>query len=404
MKDTHPAIQSLIQSALGRSLGEEGYDVIDLIPIPSRGDKMVRIRTLEEVLDDFDRFSDDSGEGDTIGYLIQVKKKRSEIPAIPIQAEAMTHENPMGSSKPTLDGIYLPNGKLNVAFLQRNAELLLAAGETALARNVYRTIYQSGEGSAKALFGLARCYELEGKFDEAITHYEESITYHPLIETYQRLASLLIAQKKDQEAAELMERALGIKELNAQTRLELHKICGGCWARLENGSMWEKAETHFLQAMEMDPLDDSIQANLGALYLKLGKTQPAKHQFESAIAINPRNEKALAGLGSCFIAEGDKKSAYDAFIRALEIDLNNPTCIYHLVKCAYELKSYAPAARLLAEYVQIAPINANLLYSLAGLQFHLGRMAEAKATAEQVLKLQQTHAGASELLELIEKY
>jgi tetratricopeptide (TPR) repeat protein len=91
-------------------------------------------------------------------------------------------------------------------------------------------------------------------------------------------------------------------------------------------------------------------------------------------------------------------------VQSLELELNNPTAIFYLVKCAYEIKSYATASQMLLNYIQIAPVNTNLLYSLAGLQFHLGRISEAKETTLKILELQSQHAGAKELLNMIERY
>ena len=104
------------------------------------------------------------------------------------------------------------------------------------------------------------------------------------------------------------------------------------------------------------------------------------------------------------LAEGRKREAHDHFARSLEAELNQPTVIFHLVKCAYEIKSYATAARLLASYVDIAPVNANLLYSLGGLQFHLGRIDEAGRTVARILRIQPSHSGAGELQKLISRF
>lgn len=377
MKD----LRASIQEVLGKQLSAEGYDVVDLIPIPAKGDKMVKIRTIEEALDEFDS----TDQEDTSGYLIQVRRKQS----------------PSTAQKVTVDGVYLHNGKLNLPYLLRNAELLFSAGEYALARNIYKTIHQSGERSSMALYRMGRCFEAEGKMKEAEASYDQSIAYQPSFETYQRLAALLIRGKKDQEAAEVMERAINNKDIPRSTRYELHKACGNCWSRVKQT---ERAERHYRAALEIDPTADSAQANLGALYLQAERIPEALRCFQDAIAANARNDKAHAGLGSCYLAEGQKRLAHDAFARALDINLNNPTAIFHLVKCAYEIKSYATAARIVGEYVDSNPVNMSLLYSLAGLQFHLGRLQEAKSTVKRILELQPQHSGAMELMKMIDRY
>lgn len=383
-------------------------DVMDIVPIPMHGDRMVRLRSLEEALEDF------SADNGATSYLIQIKSRApaqsassARIAAPVPEVGAMNlpsapHRPSAATASPvTGDNIYRGDGKLNIPYLTRNAELLLAAQEYALARNVFQAIAASGERRGLALFGLGRCDESEEKLDSARAHYEESIAYHPTLESYHRLSAVLIAQKKEGLAAEALGRALAsIKDLNSKTRFELHKACGNLHLRARDP---EASERQYRLALELEPAADEIRSNLGALYLQSQRPDDARRIFEDALASNPSNARAISGLGSCHIALGDKRKAHDLFARALELELNQPTAIYQLVKCAYELKTYATAARLTEEYVQVAPINASLMYSLAGLQYHLGRKNNARETAEQVLAMQNEHPGARELIKLIER-
>jgi Tfp pilus assembly protein PilF len=109
------------------------------------------------------------------------------------------------------------------------------------------------------------------------------------------------------------------------------------------------------------------------------------------------------GLGLCFVAEGDKEAAHDSFSRSLERNLRNSTAIFHLVKCAYEIKKYTQAERMLTNYVEIAPVSPSLLYSLAGLQFHVGKKKEALQTSKRILQIKGDHQGARELMRRIEE-
>ena len=374
-----------IQEALERQLKnsapgfEDRFEGIGIVPIPAHGDRIVKLRTLEEAL-----------EEETIGYLIQLKTKKTVF---------LPRENTGMRLEP--ENIHLPNGKLNITYLLKTSDLLYGAGEYLLARNVYKKLLSSGERTALAFYGIGRCYEAEGLLEKAKVNYEESIAYQATLEAYQSLASVLTRQKKDRKAAETLERALNLKEIPTPTRFELHLSCGDRWARAEKP---ENAEKHYKKALEINPSAREIHSNLGAICLQGGRVPEARRHFQEALASNPKNDKALAGLGSCALNEGEKRLAHDYFAKALEIELNNPSAIYHLVRCAYEIKSYATAARLVEDYTHAAPVNANLLYSLAGLQYHLGRMAEAKATAQKLLQLDPEHSGARELLGMIEQF
>ncbi len=285
--------------------------------------------------------------------------------------------------------------------LKSSAEILLAAGDLALARNVLLAMVRSGTLAGWALRALGRTFEQENQSTKARRAYQDAIAYESHFEAYRCLAVLEIREQNHAAAADTLERALNVRELSQKTRFEVHKACGNCWMRAQRT---EKAEHHYKRALAIDPTSDQICSNLGALYLQSGRIRDAQRCFEDALVANPSNSRALAGLGAAFLAEGRKREAHDQFAKSLQLDIHQPNAIYHLVKCAYEIRSYATAARLLGDYVEIAPVNANLLYSLSGLQFHLGRIEEARTTVLKILQIQPAHAGANELSRLMDRY
>lgn len=374
-----------IQDLLDHPLRQNNLDLIDVVAIPSSENRMVKLRTIQGILDDFD----DDGSEDTIGYFLKIKREKKAA-----------QQQPESEFRPAMEGIYLPDGKLNVTFLAQNAELLFSTGEYALARNIYKTILQSGERAAVALLGMGKCFEAEGKLEDARAHYDESLAFQASLETYRRLASVLMTLNKDHQAATALERALNLKDLSAPIQFELHKAAGNSFAHAKKT---EEAERHYHKALGIDPNADDIRSNLGALYLSSGRIADARRHFQDAVASNSRNDKALTGLASCFLEQGERRQAHDYFAKSLDIELNNPNAIFHLVKCAYEIKSYATAARIVENYIEIAPVNTNLLYSLAGLQYHLGRVDQASKTAQRILQLQPQHAGANELIGMVNR-
>lgn len=370
-------------------------DLIEMVQIPKHVDRKSLLNLMQQ------SFGHYSEQEDTFGFFIQVKPKSNS---------SSSDSNPLSSSENGSDSqnqkifqeaVYLATGKLNIPFLMKNADLLFESGEYSLARNIYKTIAKSGECTGVSLNRLGRCYEAEGKVEEARSYYEESAAYTPSLDSYQRLANLLIRSNLDQVAAETLSRALNLKDLPNSTRFELHKACGNCWARAQKSV---ESEYHFKRGLELNPSADELRSNLGSIYLQSGRVAEAKRNFQDAIASNSKNYQAMTGLGSCLLAEGSRKAAHDCFIQALEIEIKNPTAIFYLVKCAYEIKSYASATRVLSEYIQVSPVNGDLLYSLAGLQFHLGRMAESKQTVQRVLEINPRHLGASDLLGRIDRY
>ncbi|MEO7161653.1 MAG: hypothetical protein ABI041_01920, partial [Bdellovibrionia bacterium] len=60
-----------LQEAIKQQLNKNNLEVVGIQPIPLHTDKMVRLNTLEEMLQDFE----ESGTPGSIGYLLQVKAK-----------------------------------------------------------------------------------------------------------------------------------------------------------------------------------------------------------------------------------------------------------------------------------------------------------------------------------------
>jgi tetratricopeptide (TPR) repeat protein len=288
----------------------------------------------------------------------------------------------------------------NAEYLAQNADLLFQVGETELARNIYRAILKTGEASDVAYAGLAYCSDKDGMIDQAIQFAWDSVAFAPNKKGYQILSQLLVQQGRDQEASQALTRALKTLELSAQEKAEYYKVIGNCMARLGQNPDAERA---YKKALELSPASDETQSNLGSLYLEQGQIPDAKRCYQDSIASNPTNDKAWVGLGLCFVAEGDKEAAHDAFSRSLERNLRNSTAIFHLVKCAYEIKKYSQAERMLSNYVEIAPVSPSLLYSLAGLQFHVGKKKEALFTAKRILQIKGDHQGARDLIKRIDE-
>lgn len=366
--------------------------------------KFIPVSSLEEVAV---HLRDDDEEGRYEHYLVQIKHPLSASASAPVQKTAISPppftatqaESPRVRAEDSPPAPSFKAEKDDIPYLQENADLLLKAGEINLARNVYRAILRSGEASDIAYAGLAECSDREGLIDQAIQFAWDSVAFAPNKKGYQILSQLLVQQGRDQEAAQALNRALKSLDSTTLEKSEYFKMMGNCHARLGQN---QEAERSYKKALELSPASDEVQSNLGSLYLEQGQVSEAKRCYQDAIASNPANDKAWVGLGLCHVSEGDKESAHEAFARSLERNLRNSTAIFHLVKCAYEIKKYSTAEKMLSHYVEVAPVSPSLLYSLAGLQFHVGKKKEASITAKKILQIKGDHQGARDLMKRIE--
>jgi len=376
-----------------QNIDSNKFEILELIELPRGANENLRFEKIKNL------FRELAANKGISAFIVKVKDRES-IETVQVTSMVQVAQEAKQSLRHAADEIYLSSGKVNTQYLERNGELLFKAHEYALARNIYETILKSGENIGRTHLKLGECYLGEKNYAKAQTHLEESIVYQPHEDAYEALANCALATGKTEYAAEVLERALVIKSLSPERRLALTKMCAECWIKV---NQYEKAETYFSKAIELDPRSDDLHANMGSILLQYGRVDEAQRAFGDAIALNSNNARAYLGLGCCMLADGEKRTAHDYFAKALEIELNNPTAIYYLVKCAYEIKSYIKAEQLLRTYADIGPLNPNLLYSLAGLQFHLEKFDAALNTLNKVLTMKVDHAGAAELKALIEK-
>lgn len=291
--------------------------------------------------------------------------------------------------------VEFPDGRLNVELLLRNAKILLDGGEFRLARGVLYRLLSQGDQLNQVHRVLAQTFSAEKRFEEASNHLEQSIAFGPTLETYLELVNSLENQKRLREAAKALERALHLKGLDASIQGELLQRTASYTFTLGDLSA---AKAHLERALKLLPGSDQIRVDLGNIYLVEKDTLFARRYFLEAIALNSKNAEAWAGVGHCAREAKDLRSAFDAYTKSLELQIANPTALFELVKIAYELKSFATAARLVEKYVDSSTLNLHLLFCLAGLQFHLGRLNEVTRTCRRILEMNPNHGGAKDLL------
>jgi len=296
--------------------------------------------------------------------------------------------------------VFQSNGRLNTALLIRNAKILLAAGDVALAKNIFRALVESGESLGVAYSGMGGCYELEGKIDLAIKAYREAIIFEPTYGCLFALAELYIKKEEYQSSAGTLLRALNLSRLASAQVFDIHKSLGSCYMQL---GQLNNAESHYRKAYELSPGSDSLHVNIGSLAMKKGDLSTALLHFKEGARINPGNGSAFTGIGLAQTGLGNKEAAHDAFAQALQINIHDVTSLYHLVKTAYELKKFEVVSALLEKYIRHNSVNSNILYSYAGILYHRNLLSEALEECDKLLSLKSDHEGAKKLKELIQK-
>jgi tetratricopeptide (TPR) repeat protein len=374
-------------SELERSIREKIRLKMQGASVP--GSEMLEIREIREITETRAMPDVKLQPGESL-FLVKVRT------SAPVQEPRVATSARMGRTSD--DRVYAADGKVNVAFLLRNAQILLQAKDYQLARNIFQTLLKSRENQPEALLGLARCLEGMGQLDEARARYEESIAFRPTTEAFSALASLLLREGKTQSAIEILERVLKTPDLDKATAFEFHKTLGNACFGIED---FAKAEKQYQNALDCDPAADDIRTNLGLLHLRTGRIPEAKASFEDAVSAFPQNAQAQFGLGCVAMIGKDWITAMDHFILSLESDLNNPRAVFYLIRGAYETKQFARAEPVVSRFSRHGAVSPSLLYAVAGIQYHAGKRVEATETVERLLRIQPLHRGGQELWSLL---
>jgi len=126
-------------------------------------------------------------------------------------------------------------------------------------------------------------YQSQGRFEEAISEYQEAIALEPQY--------------------------------------------GWAWSNLGNAWLsWEKVEQAiecFHKAIEIDPRDPTFHNNLGYAYSRQGKSDSARTEYETAVSLYPDYAAALFNLACLHSLQGNLDLALPFLERAMEKGFTN---------------------------------------------------------------------------------
>ncbi|GAB4341496.1 MAG: YcaO-like family protein [Desulfobulbaceae bacterium] len=142
-------------------------------------------------------------------------------------------------------------------------------------------------------FYLGKKKAAAGSFDEALPHFQRSLTLDPEEEDLPYIYSFMGECLKDMGdfpgAIEVLRRGLEHDE----ERQDIHNMLGFCHYKLGDH---ETAVTHFERSIEIDPSSAIEFANLGVNLRKLNRLDEAVHNFQVALSMEPFLELARTHL------------------------------------------------------------------------------------------------------------
>lgn len=293
-------------------------------------------------------------------------------------------------------------------------EALLAAGDSAAARDTYRGMDQPaalfGYGRATndaryyekalaafpqygaAMFALAQHYQRTGRTADAgrlMAEYAKYKTVAPPVDDpllravdelnrgpdrLLQLAADLAAQGRLADAAGLQLQALELDPRLTQAHVNLISLYG----RLGDA---RSAGEHYRKAVALDPNAYEAHYNFGVLCFHSNRLAEAQAAFLKTLAINPAHAQAHNNLGAVLQAQGKLDAAAEQFRKAVEIQPGFRLARFQLGRIYANQGRYPQAIAEFEKAVQVDDESTPAwLYALGATQARAGDRQAARGT------------------------
>jgi Flp pilus assembly protein TadD len=173
-------------------------------------------------------------------------------------------------------------------------------------------------------------------------------------------------------------------------------------------AFWKDTETLYMHTLNVTRNNDLIHCYLGIFLSEQNRTEQAETHFRQALDINPQNYLACDNLAASLWKRGNFREAIDLYYQILNIGPEDTTSLNNLswylsTASQEQLRNPSEAIRLAQKACQLTSFQApDILDTLAVAYASAGRFQEAIQTAKQAVGLAQA-ANQTELADEISR-
>ncbi|XP_072395884.1 protein O-mannosyl-transferase Tmtc4 [Diabrotica undecimpunctata] len=158
------------------------------------------------------------------------------------------------------------------------------------AEHCYRMAITHRKKYPDCYYNLGNLYLDLRRNEDALKSWEMAVLYRPThVAAWSNTLVLLDSMKKYDEVLELGRTAL----IHNPKAPALHFSFANTLGKIQQ---FEKAEGHFLEAINLNPENGLYYSNLGVLYHRWGKKEKARQMYQKALQINPTLKSAELNL------------------------------------------------------------------------------------------------------------
>lgn len=210
-----------------------------------------------------------------------------------------------------------------------------------------------------AHFMLGNVFQEEGKWDEAIKHYEQALRIFPGYATaHNNLGNVLAKQGKIDETIKHYEMSIRIAPGFAEAHNNL------AISLMETGRL-DAAVHHYRQALRLNP--DYVEAyyNLANTLTLQGRLDEAVDHYLQALQIRPNHVESHYNLATVLAMQGKLNLAVDSYLEAIQLQPGHLKAHNNLGIAYAKLGLWDEAIRHYEEAIRIDPDYTSAHYNLA---------------------------------------
>jgi len=204
---------------------------------------------------------------------------------------------------------------------------------------------------------LANVLAKQGRYDEAISHFEAALKVVPDSETHAHLGLAYAIKGRFDEAIKHYEEALRMKPDDVQTVQNLAEA-------LHRLGRTADAVRHYAEVARAQPGDARVRTNYAAALAELGRVDEAIAEYEEAIRANPAYAEAHNNLGAALASKGRTDDAVMQYAEAVRLKPNFLDARFNLANTLAASGQYDEAAEEFSQLLRLKPDYPNARASL----------------------------------------
>ena len=272
--------------------------------------------------------------------------------------------------------------------------IVKAAGASSLLTNMTK----KNSTSAKANFSEKQSREGLDRVFAQILSQSASIDEASLDHQVRDIESLVVS-KQYLKAIDVIESVFKIENIPVHHSANLYRLIGDCFAKLSDN---DGAKNAYIKAVELDPYSAKAYIGLGTVCLIKQSNDIAVLHFQKAVSLAPQDDMAYLGLGLAFQGLGELDEAHSWVKKSIDMSVENSAALYTLVRIAYEREDYIDAEVCVLKYLEAHPHDYNMLFTLGGLQFRMGKHQKVVELMHEIIKIDPMDARAHALMKQAE--